>query len=106
MLKCGCFLIQKRFTVLNLCCVIAHASEHTLQLTCTLGCKDVTPRLVTTFYVGITTIASRRVGLDPSARFYWDFLLKTAVEPCSKVFVPLSLSADSFQWCLPRSELL
>ena len=88
MLKCGCFLIQKRFniagicTVLNLCCVNAHASEHTLQLTCTLGCKDVTPRLVTTFYVGITTIASRRVGLDPSARFYWDFLLKTAVEPC------------------------
>ena len=72
---CAGFLIQNRLsiadmcTLLDLCCVIAHAVKHTLQPTCTLESKYVTPRLDTTFDVGITKFASLRVGLDPSARF-------------------------------------
>ena len=40
----------------RLCCVIAHAAECSLQLTCTLECKYVTPRLDITILVNITTI--------------------------------------------------
>ena len=66
-------LIEKRLiiagicTVLGLCCVIGHATEHTQQLTCTLESKYVAlvhcytvallhPRLGTIFYVGIICI--------------------------------------------------
>ena len=61
---CGFFLIQKRLsiigicTLLDLCCVIAHAAECSLQLTCTLECKYVTPRLDITILVNVTTICS------------------------------------------------
>ena len=102
---CGFFLIQKSLgiagmcTLLDLCCVIAHADECALQLTCTLECKYVTPRLDITTFVGITTFGSLRVGgnhLLASVALLGE--RENCTEPSLKNCVSPSLPADSFQF--------